>query len=491
MRVNQLAKSDLVVSNTMTSATAVASMTGTHEFQIQSGDYTSTAELTLTGSETNESIMDALSAAINDDYAILTSDELDGSTSFNGSGSFVIDLNGTETTIDYDYSAGYTYSEVIDDLVSQISSSVNGVTAEKVTNGSNVSLQLTVDDKSQYITVDASNDTGTLLNSSNLNIDVTKEKSAASLATGSVFDPSTGESKFSISSTESGYDNRLILSDVTGSALDFVGLTSTLLTNRTITTTDTDAGFMYDTTSSTDNELNSVLEFNGITINRNSNSIDDLVDNVSFSLTSEMEDGDQTVNITVNNDTAEITGKIEDFISNFNDTYTYIKNRYTSGESGRGIFMGDSTALSLMRNLQNTAISQVSGLSDDSYSYLSQIGIRFDTATGLSITDSSLLTTAIENEAGQVEDIFTSENGIATTLYDVVDGYIGADGSITNITNSIGNNITYLNNKIEYTQTSILKGSDILRKQYEGLQMQYATLLNMQSFYTGLGGGMF
>lgn len=491
MRVNQLAKSDLIVSDTMASSTAVSSMAGSHKIKIQSGDYVSYAELTLTSSETNSSIMDAISDAINNDYAVLTSAELNGSTTYNGSGSFKIDVNGTETTIDYDYSAGFTYTEVVDDLVSQINSNVDGVTAEKVTDGSNVSLKITVNDKSQYISMEADEDTGTLLNSSNLNIDITKEKSASALATGSVFTPTSGNSKLSITAENSGYDNRLILSDESGSALNFVGLDSTLLTNRTVTTTDTDAGFMYDSTSATSNGLNSVIEFNGIGVQRNSNTIDDLVTNVTFELTSKMESTDATVNVAVKNNTDEIKGKINDFISKFNDAYLTIKNNYFSGKDGRGVFVGDTTALSLMRTLQNTVISKVSGLSDNAYSYLSQVGITFDPSTGLTLSDSSKLETAIQNEPAQLADLFTSNSGMAVSLYNTLDAYVGADGSITDISSSISNNISYLNNKIDYIQTSIDKSAENLRKQYERLQMQYASLLNQQSFYSSLSGGMF
>ncbi len=491
IRVNQLAKSDIAVSNTMTSDTAVTTMAGTHKIQIKSGDYVSNVQLDLTASETNDSVMKAISNAINNDFAVVESTAHTATDTYTGSGTFKININGTETSIDYDYSTGYTWDDVVSDLVSKISSNVDGVTAEKVTDGTNVSLKLTVNDKSQYITMAAADDTGTLLDSTNLNIDVTKEKSAAALASASVFNPTTGNSKLSITAAESGYDNRLIMSDTSGSALDFVGLTSTILSGHTVTTTDTDAGFIYDATSSTSNQLNSILDFNGIQVQRNSNTITDLVPDLTIDLKAKMESTDTTVTATVGKDIDAIKSKVNDFISKFNDSYLYVKNRYYSGDSGRGIFAGDTTAFSLMKKLQDTVINQVSGLTDGNYSYLSEIGITFDPSTGLSMSDSSKFETALQNHPDQVADLFTSTNGVATTLYDSLSSYVGSDGSIADVINSLDNNVSYLNDRVDSIQSSIDKSAENLRKQYENLQQQLAQLLMSQQTYTQMGGGGF
>ncbi len=491
IRVNQLAKSDIAVSNTMASDTAVTSMAGTHKIQIKSGDYTSNVDVTLTSSETNDSIMDAISDAINNDFAVVQSTAHTATDTYTGSGTFKINIDGTETSIDYDYSTGYTWDDVVSDLVSKISSNVDGVTAEKVTDGTDVSLKITVNDKSQYITMAAADDSGTLLDSSNLNIDVTKEKSANALASASVFAPTTGNSKLSITAKNSGYDNRLIMSDTSGSALDFVGLTSTILTDHTVTTTDTDAGFIYDATSSTSNELNSVLEFNGIQVQRGSNTITDLVSDLTINLKAKMESTDTTVTATVGKDVDEIKSKVNDFISKFNDSYLYIKNRYYSGDSGRGIFAGDSTAYSLMKKLQDIAIGKVDGLTSGNYAYLSEIGITFDPSTGLSMSDSSAFETALQNHPDQVEDLFNSTNGVATSLYNSLDSYVGTDGSIADVINSLDNNVSYLNDRVDSIQSSIDKQAENLRKQYESLQQQLAQLLMSQQMYSQFGGGFF
>lgn len=459
LRVNQLAKSDLVLSKTMASDTEVLSMSGTHKVKVSSGGYSGTVDIELTGTETNDTIMSKISTAINEDHAVVNSSSIVAANTFTGAGDFVIRIGNdeddyTETTISYDYT-NQSYDTVIDDIVQQINGNTNGITAEKVVDGLNVSLKLTVDDNEQFITINQADDTGNLL--STLGIDAENEKSASALVTTSLFAPTTGNSKLSFTAKESGYDNRLILSDVSGSALDFIGLTSAILTSRTQTATDDDAGFMYTANSTSDNELNSKLMFNGINIQRNGNSIDDLVSNVTFDLKSVMDAEDNNVSVGVNIDTNTIKGKVDSFVKTFNEAYTYIKNRFTSDSLGRGIFVGDTTAMSLMNKLSNTVMSKIEGISDDKINYLSELGISFDPNLGLSVSDSAKLENAIKNTPTQVSDLFNSDSGIAKSLYTTIDSYLGANGTIANMTNSHDKNSNYLNNRIKAINGSIEK----------------------------------
>lgn len=488
MRVDQLAKSDSILTNTLASDTAVGSMAGTHTIQVTSGAYTGKVDVALTGSETNKSVYEAISNAINTDKGIVTSASVDGTSTFTGSGSFVIDLNGTSNTINYDFSSGATYSSVMDTLVSSINTAVGGVTAEKVTSGNNVSLKLTVKNNNHYISMEKANDTGSLLGPANLDINVSKEKSVAGLVTASVFSPTTGKSKLSLTAKETGYDNRLILSDVSGSALSFGGLSGALLSARTLSPDNDTAGFLYTANSSTDNQLNSKLTFNGLNIQRNSNSITDLATGVTFNLKSVMAVTDTSTSVTVKNDTDTVKGKVKEFITKFNDVYTFIKNRSTSDKISRGIFVGEATAQSVLRTFSNLAITNVSGIGGGDFDNFSDVGITFDPTVGLAIGDDAKLTAALEEKPTQVASLFNSSSGYASTLYSKVSALTGSDGTLSKLTNGLGRNITYITDRMTATQSSIDKSSDVLRNQYEKLQMQLATLLTNSQFFGSSSG---
>ena len=467
MRVNQLAKYDLIVSETKSSDSASGIAAGTSILQINSGDYNSRIEVVTDGTETYKELMEKIRESINSDKATIKSN---GSGSYNNSGTLSFDVDGTSVAVDYDYSSGKTYSEVVDDLVIKINENVNGVTAENVDGN----LQITVNNSSDYITI--SDSSGTL--ASDLGFSVAKEMGASGLASSTVFTQTTDNSKFSLTAKNSGYTNRLIISDVSGNLLDSMGLTAAVLADRTTKAADDlSAGYMYLANSSTSNELNSKITFNGINLQRDSNSITDIVTGVTLNLKSIMSEEDTDVTIDVANDVNSIKTKIEDFISSFNEIYTYIKTNATSNDGIRGVLLGDSSASSLLSLLSSTAYSPISGLGTGTINSLSEIGITFNASTGLSISDSNQLTNALEDNIEEVDQMFTSENGIASTLYNRLLPYTGYSGYLAARKNSLQDNIESINDSITLAQSKIDKRAESLRIQYIQLQTQLSELL--------------
>jgi flagellar hook-associated protein 2 len=295
----------------------------------------------------------------------------------------------------------------------------------------------------------------------------------------SVFSPTDGESKLSVAAAESGGANAITIQDVSGSLLSNIGLD---LTSRTLSTGNS-GGYSY-----TSDELNSKLSLNGVNIVRDSNTISDLINGITISLKKEMEIGVPTVNVTVKNNIEATKSDIEDFISSFNEAYMQIKNNYTSSEDGkRGIFVGNTSAISLMQNLGSIVSNKVDGIEEGKLSYLSEIGIKFDPTNGLSISDSDELEEALQSNPNQVAGIFNSENGIANSLYDLVENYVGDSGVIKNMVSAYDKSVTYYNDKITYQEERIDKSASILRGQYEKLQLQLAALSEMQSYFNMAG----
>ena len=483
LRVNQLAKNDLVVSldkNSNDFSTITAP--GNYSIAIKTGDgegsqFVSNVNVELVAEDfTNGNISFSdlaakISKSINDDKAIITSNSLSGSTL--SSGSFAVNLNGTETTIDY--SAG-TYEEVIDSIVTQLQD-VAGITAEKIVDGTNVQLKLSVTDSSKYISINS--DTGSLI--SELGIETNKEKSAAGLVSTTAFSPSTGLTQISLTAKNSGTGFKIEdISDLSGNLLSEFGLN--LGSSRTAFVQDENgidtAGYVYNTSV-----LNSKLVFNGLNIERNSNNITDLVTGVTLNLKTVMDVDDNDVFIDVANDVNSVKTKIDEFITSFNDIYNYIKTNSTSTDGKRGVLLGDASASALSRILSSTAYSAVSGISSSSINTLSKMGITFDINSGLSITDSSQLTSALENNAEQVEQLFTSESGIAAKLYTNLEPYTGYNGYLTKLKNNIDINLESINDTISRIQTKIEKDSDRLRNQYLQLQSQLSILLSSNGIY--------
>jgi flagellar hook-associated protein 2 len=493
IRVEQLAKSDIAISQSLASDTA-NSITGTHTFQITtgstSGDLVSNVSVTFGSGETNQTVMQKISDAINSNQAVVTSQSESSSSSYAGAASTIsFDVGGTTTTVSVNSggSGSETYDQILTDLVQNINSNVSGVTAQKVTdpnNSANEMLQITVNDTSKSISI--SDSSGTL--ASDLGITTSNLIAASGVVTASAFTPSTGLSQLSITSKNSGLDNIIKNISDTGSGTALSSVNFNLGTSRTTFDQSANtAGYVYSDTTLIGNQLNAKLNFNGLEIQRDSNSISDLASGITFKLNSVMQSSDPNATVTVSSDTTSITSQINTFITNFNDLYKYLKtNSAVSDSSGRGVLSGDTNASSILNIMSQASIAQVSGLSANALNLLSSIGISFDSTNGLSISDSSLLTQSLKNNLPEVKDLFNSTNGIANTLYNSLNPYVGSTGFLTSEQSAFDTNVQNYSDRISTAQTSITKRSDALRTQYEKLQAQLVDLTNTAQTYFGV-----
>jgi flagellar hook-associated protein 2 len=197
-----------------------------------------------------------------------------------------------------------------------------------------------------------------------------------------------------------------------------------------------------------------------------------------------MQTTDPTTSLTVSNDVTSVKAKIQDFITKFNDMYTTIKSQSASTSANRGLFIGDTNASSLLSILNSIPYSNVSGISTSQINSLSKLGITFDISTGMSLSNSTQLDDAISNNNDQVTALFNSTNGIASTLYNRVNPYLGSTGYIANSRTNFTDSINYINDSITARQSRIVKSAAVLRNNYLKLQSQLADLLTTQSMFS-------
>ncbi len=301
-----------------------------------------------------------------------------------------------------------------------------------------------------------------------------------STVTASVFAPKDGEAKLSVVAKDSGENNAITIKDVSGSALDSIGIS---FDSRTLVS-GSSGGYSHSLT-----DLNAKLTLNGVDVERSSNTIDDLISGITLELKKAMDIGVPRVNVIVKNNAEAIKSDIKDFIKKFNEVYSYVKENSKSTEDGdRGVFVGNNSARALTQAFATAAYEKVEGLDAGKISYLSEIGINFDSETGLSIKDSGKLDDALKNKPDEVSNLFGAENGVASKLFDTVERYIGSDGVITSLTDSYDKSVTYLKERITSKEKQIDKGADSLRHEYETLQNQLAILLQANQDYQTMGG---
>lgn len=485
IRTNQLAKNDTLLSidRNSNSASTITSP-GTYSFTIKTGDgsgsfYISKVSVTLVESDfingniSYSALADKIKSAIKDDKAEITSGSVSGY--FASSGSFKLNLGGTETEITY--SEG-NYEDVIDNVVSQINN-ISGVTAEKIVVNGNVQLKITAVNSSKYIQL--KDDTGTLL--TQLGVSSNKEIAASGSISASTFSPVVGSTQFSISSKNTGYNFRImeISDDSPNGLLNEFGINLGTTRQAFVQNENGEdtAGFVHSESS-----LNAKFLFNGIEIQRDSNTISDLVNGVTINLKSVFNNTDPDVVISVGTDVTSIKSKIESFINSFNELYSYLRKNSSSVSGQRGVLFGDSTTSSLLNILGSSAYQPLTGFSSNVINSLSKLGITFDVNNGLTISDSSQLESAILSRTSEVELFFNDTNGFAETLYSKVNSYSGANGYLQQAISRISSNLTQLNDSVSRIESQINKRAEVLRSQYQKLQTQLAELLSSQSLFT-------
>jgi flagellar hook-associated protein 2 len=484
LRVNQLAKNDTILSIDKNS-NSFASLTapGEYSFTIKTGDgqngaYNSKIKVSLnandfaSGGITFASLANKIHQAISSNSPEVQSTLVSGSRLSGGHFKFV--FGSAEHTINY--SAG-NYQEVIDEIVNQLND-ITGISAEKITQGGTYGLKIISNDNSKFLQL--KDDSDSIL--SDLGIANYKFISASKIITASAFSPESGKTQLSISTLNSGSSFRIIelSEDSSNGLLNEFGIN--LGTNRPSFNQNESgedvAGFLYQT-----NQLNAILNLNGVQIQRNSNQITDLIEGARINLLSISQNNEADVILTISNNASGIKSKIDSFITNFNNLYKYLKDNSTTTKEKRGLLVGDSNAISLMNILSSSVVNPLQGFSSSVINTLTKLGITFNVNSGLTISDESRLLNSIQTNISEVESFFTLNNGFAQKLYDAINLYSGSTGYLGKAQNQLRSNITNLNDTISNSEARIKKTADRLRAQYQKLQNQLASLLSNQFYF--------
>ncbi len=181
-------------------------------------------------------------------------------------------------------------------------------------------------------------------------------------------------------------------------------------TGKAIDLTGSDAGILTDlslaASGKTDTALSAELEYNGITITRQQNSIKDLVDGVTFDLFTADPTSELTVSVTQNNES--IKNGIVAFVDAYNNMMAFGKVQRDINADGtipeESILFNDSTLRDLMSRAQNTIASAVGGV--DGINNLREAGITLNEDNLLEI-DNAILDDAIVEKGDEIRNLFS------------------------------------------------------------------------------------
>lgn len=185
------------------------------------------------------------------------------------------------------------------------------------------------------------------------------------------------------------------------------------------------------------------LTFNGISVTRSTNEVEELIDGVTFDLTNTT----SSSTITIARDEDVIVERLQNFADSYNELQSIIKEVTAyDAETGSGaVLLGDSTVRSLSMQLRGNLTQIVPGLEDANVRSLADIGFSTDYKTGQIEFDSEEFLDQLDDYPDEVADIFgrslISDNDDVTFAsigsrtepgeYDVVVTQLATQGAFT------------------------------------------------------------
>jgi len=163
-----------------------------------------------------------------------------------------------------------------------------------------------------------------------------------------------------------------------------------------------------------------ILKVNGLTVNRQSNTIDDVIEGFDFTVNKAAVG--ETVNFSVDVDKGTAEQAVRDFVEAYNTFMTTASNLtgYSRDENNqvvRGDLSGDGTAKTLVNRLRQLVGSEVTGV-ESGFTALTNLGIRTERDGSLSINEDEF-SKAFSEHFDLVGDLFAMKTSSGNGFVDV------------------------------------------------------------------------
>ena len=229
--------------------------------------------------------------------------------------------------------------------------------------------------------------------------------------------------------------------------------------------------------------LDAEVTINGITYQRATNTITDIISGVTLNLEAP---GASTLKIT--SDTASVKAKILAMVEAYNAAAKEIadNSKYDEETKVAGSLSGISTFRTMTSQLNQTLLASVSGLGG-AYDNLTDIGLTFN-RDGTASMDETVLAAALESNPEDVQlllvgDTATGIDGVATLLNEQLrDITKSSSGVIANEKGRVDQTIQRLDDQIESMTIRLNNKYDLLTKQFVQLDTLMSNLQKQGDF---------
>lgn len=214
-------------------------------------------------------------------------------------------------------------------------------------------------------------------------------------------------------------------------------------------------------------------------VTRDSNSFDDVITGVKFTLDSALPGTVESLAIGL--DKGSLITNVNSFVEAYNSLAQTMSSlsSFDADTGASGTLLGDSALRGVQNQIRQTLTGSVAGLGYDS---LVSIGITTDD-TGQLEVDSVKLDEVMTGDFTAVSQLFSSENGLAKSLDSVLERYISADdGILTARQDGLQSNIESLDGDREQLNRRLASLDARYRAQFTAMDILVAQLSSLGDY---------
>jgi len=284
---------------------------------------------------------------------------------------------------------------------------------------------------------------------------------------------------------------KVVITGQTGEAQNF-----SLTTNSTV-----DLGLPADSNSANwlQTARNASLEVNGLAISRASNTINDVVDGVTFNLFTPT---NGNARLELNRDTSGIVGRIENLVAayaDFEENLKIMTDRGSDVEEFGGILAGDRLVQSIRAQVREmlTATSSNPG---STIRAPRDVGLSFD-RNGVLQLDRDRLATALQNNFDEVAQLFSANTnnqslfssapgGVAGDAVRRLDGMLRSTGLIAQQTQNASRQVDQFKAQLERLEDQMQKLLERYMRQFSAMESIVGSSNSLRDSLKGTFEGM-
>ncbi|MDR3432234.1 MAG: flagellar filament capping protein FliD [Rouxiella aceris] len=243
------------------------------------------------------------------------------------------------------------------------------------------------------------------------------------------------------------------------------------------------------------------IKMDGVDVYRGSNTITDLLSNVTLTLTgSTIPSGStisQSATLQISSDTSGISTLLNTFVTSYNNLQGAISTLagYNATTKTGGPLQGDSMVLSLQNQLRSM-LNNTFGSTGSSISTLTDLGISFQKDGTLAL-DSTKLSSAVANHLDQVQSFLGSydkttnvvtpdsaKTGFSYQLDQLTTNMLSSTGLIQSKINGLNQTVKTIDNQITQEQARLTQVEANYRAQFTALDTSIASMNATSSYLT-------